>query len=309
MSSSVSFNGATYTLPTAGDTGWGANVTAFLTAVANNALAKSGGSFTLTAEADFGATYGLKAAYFKSQTANAASAGVLRLARADAVKWRNEANGADLTLGVDSSNNLEWEGADVVTVSGTQTLTNKTINGATMSGTIAGTPNFTGPPTVSGLAVVTTSGTQTLTNKTLSTGCGVIAQYSRSTAQTLTNNVDTLVDFPNLIIDTASAVTTGASWKFTAPATGYYRVHALVSISGNITVDFRVNIYKNGSGAGAMSIDNQLQASNSAYGGSRIIHLTAGDYIDIRAYQSSGADRQTIADANFNYVSIDKIPG
>jgi len=60
-----------------------------------------------------------------------------------------------------------------VTLTGTQTLTNKTltsptINGAALSGTITGTPNFTGPPTVSGAAVVTTTGTQTLTNKTLS---------------------------------------------------------------------------------------------------------------------------------------------
>jgi hypothetical protein len=271
VSTSVSFNGGTYTLPSTNETGWGANVTAFLTAVAGNALAKSGGAFTLTAEVDFGATYGVKAAYFKTKGTNIAAAGAFRLARNETVSWRNEANGADLALGPGSDNVLEFNGVDVVT----------------------------------------TTGSQTITNKKLSTNTGVLAAYSRATAQTLTNNVDTLIDFPTVIHDTASAVTTGASWKFTVPAGqgGYYRVTALVSIVGTITVDCRINIYKNGAGAGAMSIDNRAQASNSAYGGSRTLLLADGDYIDIRAYQSSGADRQTIADANFNHVFIERIPG
>ncbi len=115
MSVSVTLNGLTYTLPTTDETGWGPSVTAWAQAVSSSVLQKTGGVFTLTADADFGATYGLKSNYFTSRTANAASAGVLRLARADSAKWRNEANGADLTLGVDSSNNLEWESVDVAT--------------------------------------------------------------------------------------------------------------------------------------------------------------------------------------------------
>lgn len=133
MSVSVGMNGLTYTIPSGQETGWGSQVTAFIQAVGSSTLQKSGGTFTLTADADFGATYGLKSNYFTSRTANAASAGVLRLARADAVKWRNQANGADLTLGVDSSNNLEWESVDLVTVSGTQTLTNKTLTAPTIT--------------------------------------------------------------------------------------------------------------------------------------------------------------------------------
>lgn len=133
MSVSVTMNGGTYTLPSGTETDWGASLTAFLQAVSNGTLQKTGGAFTLTAEVDLGGTYGVKSSYFTSRTSNAASAGALRLARADAVKWRNQANGADLTLGVDASNNLEWEGVDVVTTSGTQTLTNKTLTTPTIS--------------------------------------------------------------------------------------------------------------------------------------------------------------------------------
>ena len=145
----------------------------------------------------------------------------------------------------------------------------------------------------------------------LSTNCGVLAAYSRGTTQTLTNATYTLIDFATSIHDTHSAVTTGASWKFTCPAgqAGYYRVTTLVSIQGAITVDIRIAVYKNGVSAGDVSIDNLAQAGNSAYGGSRTLLLAAGDYIDIRAEQNSGADRSTIADARFNYVMIERAPG
>jgi len=111
MSVSVTLNGTSYTIPTTGETGWGSAVTAFVQAVATGTLQKSGGAFTLTADADFGATYGLKSAYFVSRTANAATAGAVRLARADAVNWRNEANSANIGLSVNSSNVMTWGGS------------------------------------------------------------------------------------------------------------------------------------------------------------------------------------------------------
>lgn len=115
MSVSVTLNNSTYTLPTTDETGWGAATTAYLQAVSTSTLQKSGGVFTLTADADLGATYGLKSNYFTSRTASAATAGAVRLARADTIGWRNTADNADLALGVDSSDNLEWAGADVAT--------------------------------------------------------------------------------------------------------------------------------------------------------------------------------------------------
>lgn len=45
---------------------------------------------------------------FKSSTANPASAGVLRLAKTDAIKWRDNANSADLALSLDSSDILNF---------------------------------------------------------------------------------------------------------------------------------------------------------------------------------------------------------
>jgi len=114
MSVSVTVNGTTYTIPQTGETGWGANVTSWIQGVSNGTLQKSGGSFTLTAEVDFGATYGIKVNYIKSQTSNVASTGVIRLARADIISWRDQANANDLELGVDSSDRLTFNGNPIV---------------------------------------------------------------------------------------------------------------------------------------------------------------------------------------------------
>lgn len=141
MSVSVTLNGSTHSLPTTDETGWGSAVTAFLQAVASHTLQKSGGTFTLTAETDFGATYGVKAAYFKSQTADLAAAGAVRLARADTVSWRNQANGADLALGPGSDNVLEFNSVDLVTVSASQGLTNKTLTAPVVSAVTSSTAN------------------------------------------------------------------------------------------------------------------------------------------------------------------------
>lgn len=94
-------------------------------------LQKSGGLFTLTADADFGVNFGLKSAYYKSRTSNVAATGQIRLANADVINFRNSTNSADLSLRPGSSDTvLRYAGIDIVNISGVQSLTNKTISGA-----------------------------------------------------------------------------------------------------------------------------------------------------------------------------------
>lgn len=106
-------NGTSYNWPEINAEDWGTDVNTWAQAVSNHTLQKSGGSFTLTAEVDFGATYGLRAAYFRSKGTNPASAGAVRLANAENISWRNAANSADLALTVNSSNKLEFNGVAV----------------------------------------------------------------------------------------------------------------------------------------------------------------------------------------------------
>ena len=108
MSVSVTLNGFSYTIPQTSETNWGSALTSYLQAIASTTLQKNGGTFTLTADADFGATYGLKSAYFKTRASNPSSAGVVRLANSDTMGWRNNANSANLLLSVDSSDRLNF---------------------------------------------------------------------------------------------------------------------------------------------------------------------------------------------------------
>ena len=114
MATTVTFNGSTYTLPANGDTGWGSNVLSYLTAISTGCLQLSGGTSTLTAELDLGVSFGLKALYLKSETASAASSGVLKLAAGDTIAWRNAGNNGDDVLGV-STDILQWNGSNIIT--------------------------------------------------------------------------------------------------------------------------------------------------------------------------------------------------
>lgn len=104
----VTVNGSNHTIPQTNEKGWGTNVTAWIQAISQYTLQPSGGTFTLTAEVNTGATYGFKVPYIKTATATPSTAGVLRLARTDGIGWRNQANGANLLLEVDSSNRLTF---------------------------------------------------------------------------------------------------------------------------------------------------------------------------------------------------------
>ena len=139
MSTSVSYNSVTYHVPGYRDTGYAqgsGNLSQYLVALATGSLTLAGGTFNLAAEVDFGSSYGLKALYFKGRTANPASAGQVRLAVTDTIKWRNNANSADLALAVDGSNQLTFNGVVVAT------------GGLSGSGTANRMAKFTGSATV-----------------------------------------------------------------------------------------------------------------------------------------------------------------
>jgi len=175
MSTLVNWNGQQYLVPAYNDTGYAqgnGNLSQYLVAISTGSLQQVGGLFQLTADADFGPNFGLVSSYFKSRSANIASAGVLRLANTDAIKWRNSDNSADVTLAMNatgtaartytipdlaSSYFVMSEGAQ--TINGSKTFgsaiigsltgaasLNLLLTGGTMSGNIAmgGTQKLTG---------------------------------------------------------------------------------------------------------------------------------------------------------------------
>lgn len=122
MASNVVFNGVTYSIPVEADDGWGPDLTAYFTSIASNALQKTGGSFTLTSEINFGATYGIKTPYIKSQAVNPSGIGFLRLGNSEVIAWRNAANDANLSLTVNNGDELNFNGT-ALSVGGTPVQT------------------------------------------------------------------------------------------------------------------------------------------------------------------------------------------
>jgi hypothetical protein len=175
MSVTVTLNGVSYTIPTTTETGWGSQVTAWIQSASSNVLQKSGGTFTLTAEASFGATYGLMAAYYKSTSSNIADSGAVRLARTDEIKWRNEANDANLELGVNSSDQLTYNGNPLV---GSSALTGSRALQTSAGGAIeTSSVTSTELGRLSGVAsaVLGKDDAGTLTNKTIAAANNTIS--------------------------------------------------------------------------------------------------------------------------------------
>jgi hypothetical protein len=151
MTVALTINGTIYNYPETGDLSWGPDATDWALAVTSGMLQKAGGTFQLLAELDFGTAYGIKSLYYKTRTTNNASAGQYRLARADVISWRNQANSGNLDLSVDSSNNLFFNGVPLVSLFTGVTDTNSidlTLTGTVLSADLklssaaAGAGNF-----------------------------------------------------------------------------------------------------------------------------------------------------------------------
>jgi hypothetical protein len=141
MATTVVFNGSNYSVPAYGDTGWAqgsGNLSSYLIAIAAGTLQTTGGTFTLSADVNFGASYGLLAAYFKTRAASPATAGVIRLAIGDTIDW-GAANNALSVTGTD----LYWNGSKIRTAANSPGTDN-------IETYIAGTAlnNYTGSLTV-----------------------------------------------------------------------------------------------------------------------------------------------------------------
>jgi hypothetical protein len=129
----------------------------------------------------------------------------------------------------------------------------------------------------------------------------------------MTDAVYTLVDFASKDWDTHGAVTTGASWKFTAPLSGRYRMCTETqSVTGGgwaTTEQWTTNLYKNGIQFTAINENyaTTTHAARMTSSGCAQVSLVAGDYIDMRLFQNSGAALNLSGTGVVNWVEIDRV--
>ena len=138
----------------------------------------------------------------------------------------------------------------------------------------------------------------------------VYAKYTSSaTPSFATTNI---VDYATKELDSHGAVTTGASWKFTAPMSGVYEVKARwmtnAFASGGTSRIIGLILYKNGSAVDKIAVTAELTADSvqKSMAGSTLIRLNAGDYIDFRG--TGTASTSTLSGtATENYVCITRV--
>jgi hypothetical protein len=130
---------------------WGSEVSNFLIAIADQAIPKTGGLNTLTAELSFGPTYGIVSAYLKSVSANISTTGIVRFANNEGIGWRNATNTGDLILKVTPTpvvpdttpaNRLSFNGVLIPSADSTDILSGKSIDADTNTITNLETDNF-----------------------------------------------------------------------------------------------------------------------------------------------------------------------
>jgi hypothetical protein len=114
MSVVLTIAGQTFDYPTTGDDGWGEEASNWALAVSTQLLQRTGGSFSLTNDVNFGASFATIQTYLKSRSSTIASAGFVRMAKGDSIQWRNNGDGGNIVLAIN--------GSDEVTINGTPVL-------------------------------------------------------------------------------------------------------------------------------------------------------------------------------------------
>ena len=139
----------------------------------------------------------------------------------------------------------------------------------------------------------------------------VVAATAYANATTsVPHNSNTKVLFGNVDIDTHGSFSTANS-RYTVPVSGQYRISSLLitypSTPFGTNSLFQVWIYKNGSIEATLGWNINNGTYQFGVSGSLTRSFKAGDYIEIFAYQNTGATI-TLAN-NTSYVSIERLSG
>lgn len=139
----------------------------------------------------------------------------------------------------------------------------------------------------------------------------IAARYMTDTAQTIPASTYTIVNFDTVDFDELLLVTTGASWKFTAPVGGYYQINVFVEITfaSAITTGktFYTAIYIDGSPKSIIAHWHQLTSSvnsDAHMNGSELVYLAKDSYVDVRVWHNMTSSGTLETNEVENHVSV-----
>lgn len=139
----------------------------------------------------------------------------------------------------------------------------------------------------------------------------IVARYMTDAGQTITVSTWTIVDFDTADYDPVSAVTTGATWKFTAPIGGYYNVNVFIEMEASSVIQggdiFYAEVYIDGvsiSKIAAWQQPNTGSNSDVYLAGSDTVYLAKDSYLDIRVWHDNSSTVTLHTDEKEVHVSI-----
>lgn len=240
--------------------------------------------------ASLGASTNISSPAFTSSSSNTAAAGVLRLATANTIRWRNNANSADVALAKDTSDQLSWAGTsflssagvllaagspaytgDVTKPSGSLTTTVAAIGGVAV-GTPTGTTNavFSNSPTL----VTPALGTPTALVGTNISGTG--ASFTAGNVSTNHNMTGPITGTGNVTSITAQTGT-GTTFAMSAgPTFSGTLASAAITASGIITGNASTNFFGTTADSGSAKTTVTIQGSTTAYNNAAGLVVNAG---------------------------------
>lgn len=171
-----------------------------------------------------------------------------------------------------------------------------------------GTHDLTGVTkiTVVGLTVGGTAGAATLTASGAAAGTG--ASLKTSVTFSIPDSVDTPISWNTAIFDTGGYYSGAHPTRLTAPATGLYHVDASVYWDNHSTTNGRyIAFMVNGAGGNRIAIciiPSPVSAFTFSSNTSALLSLTAGDYVEVVAFQNSGAAMNVLNGETFSTFSM-----
>lgn len=297
MSWTTTINGVSYTAPDVGENFWGTQVKSWMQAVGGTSssqggmLKKDGGLFQLLSEVNFGTAFGIKSLTYTSGSAasgSAAASGVLRLKRADIIGWRNNADSGNLSLGVSTSNWIQWQSVDLADISSAQTFTNKTISGLNNTITNIALSSIVAPGAgvvISDGATISSEARLNLSRMAVGTQYYVLMGNGASSPsyQTITNNS----------IDAAAAI---ARSKLASGSASHVVIN---DGSGVMSSEAILNVSRGGTGLSAIGTSNQILGVNNAASTNEYKSLATGTSgTDFTIIHSAGAVTFNLPDAS-----------
>ena len=255
MSTIVYLNSVPYIIPDTGEVGWGQQVHNYLVAlgapstnVSGGVLTLDGGPFPLNNEVNFGPTYGVASAYFRSGLDPAATQGVLRLTNTESVMWRNGANTANLSLYL-VGDQLYFAGAPV----GGGTVSPLTTKGDLYTFSVA---NARLPVGLNGTVLVADSSTLTGLNWLSVPGVsGSVTGFTFTNANGVSGTVATPTTTPNLTLSLGAITPTSVAASGTVTGSNLSGTHTGTSSgtnTGNQTITLTGDV--TGSGTGSFAV-------------------------------------------------------